>query len=182
MNKNIYRDFQICIGVPLTRFSKISFSIWLKINSKPGWPGGGFQLDLGRNAGLSQKSSEALFQKFHLIRILLANTSKSFRDLWTSEKSIPFSKTWISISDNALSLRLKIVLEQNELGRRLSSLMVVFVGKLSDHTTELPIAKFNLESSFLNLPELRAVLHLIYLRNWFYSPHLVLDHLSYRMR
>ena len=180
MNKNIYRDFQICIGVPLTRFSKIYFSIWLKINSKPGWPGGGFQLDLGRNAGLSQKSFEALFQKFHLIRILLANTSKSFRNLWTSEKSIPFSK--ISISDNALSPRLKIVLEQNKLGRRLSSLMVVLVGKLSDHTKELPIAKFNLESSVLNLPELKAVLHLIYLRNCFYSSLLVLDHMSYRMR
>ena len=55
-------------GESLTSFSKISFSIWLKINPKPGW-------------------------KFDLTRLLLANSSKSFRssgslrNLWTAEKS-----------------------------------------------------------------------------------------------
>ena len=96
---------------------KIYFSIWLKSNSKSGWRGGGFQLDLGQNAGLSEKSSEGSFWKFHLLCILLANSSKSFRssgsfrDLWTGKKFNPFLKTWISISDNALWLRLKTVLE-----------------------------------------------------------------------
>ena len=63
--------------------------------------------------------------------------------------------------------------------------MVAFVGKPSDLTTELPIAKSCCPPQnhrFVNLPELKAVLHLIYLRNCFYSPLLVLDHLSYRMR
>ena len=93
------------IGVEsLTRCSKISSSIWLKNNSKPRWLWAGFQIDLGHNAGLSEKSSESSYQKFHLIRILLANCSKSLwssgslRDLWTGKNSKPFSKTWISIS------------------------------------------------------------------------------------
>ena len=134
----------------LTRFSKISFSIWLENNSKPGWPGGRFQLDLGQNAGLSEELSEGSFRKFHLIHVLLANSSNSFqssgslRDLWTGEKSNTFSKTWISISDNALWLRLKTVLEQNEPTRRSSSEMVVFVGKPSDLTTELSLHIINI--------------------------------------
>ena len=107
------------IGVEsLIRFSKICFSIWLKSNSKPGWPGGGFQLDLGLNSGLSEKSSEGSLRKFYLIRIFLANSSKSFRnsgslrDLLTGKKFNPFSKTWISIFNDALWVRLKTVLEQ----------------------------------------------------------------------
>ena len=134
----------------LTRFSKIYFSIWLENNSKPGWPGGGFQLDLGQNAGLSEELSEGSFRKFHLIHVLLANSSNSFqssgsiRDLWTGEKSNTFSKTWISISDNPLWLRLKTVLEQNEPTRRSSSEMVVFVGKPSDLTTELSLHIINI--------------------------------------
>ena len=116
----------------LASFSKKSLSTWVKSNSKP---------------GLWEKSSEVSFWKFHLIRILQANSSKSFRssgslrDLWSGQKSNAFFKTWISKSDNALWLRLKIVLEQNWPARRPSSVMVAFVGKPSDLTTELPIAK-----------------------------------------
>ena len=50
---------------------KISFSSWLKISSNPGWLGGGFQLDLGQNTGLLEKSSEEWCLKFHLMHILL---------------------------------------------------------------------------------------------------------------
>ena len=86
--------------------------------------------------------------------IFLANSSKSFqssgslKDLRTGEKSNPFSKTWISISDNALWLKLKTVLVQNEPARRPSSVMVASVGKPADLTTESSTAKSSLESLF----------------------------------
>ena len=136
---------------------------------------------------LSEKSSEGSFRKFHLTRIFLANSSKFFRssgslkDLWTGEKSNPSSKTWILIPDNALWLRLKTVLEQNVSARRPSSVMVAFVAKPSDLTTELPIAKSCSKSSLCK-SELKSVFHLIYLWNCLYSLLLVLNHLSYRMR
>ena len=87
--------------------------------------------------------------------IFLANSSKSFqssgslKDLWTGEKSNPFSKTWISVSDNALQLRLKTVLEQSVPARCPSSVIVAFVGKPSDLTTELPILTLNFKEAWV---------------------------------
>ena len=159
----------------LTRFSKTSFSIWLKNNYKLGGPGRVFQLDLGQNAGSSEKYSEVSFWKFHLIRILRTKSSISFRSsgslryLWTGEKSNPFSKTWIAISDNALWQRLKTVLEQNVPARRPSSVMVGFVGKASDLTTELPIAKSYLESSFCKSTRIESSSSSNLLTKFFYS-------------
>ena len=65
----------------LGRPFKIYFTSWLKKSFKPGWPGGGFQLDLGWNTGLSKKSSEGWSLKLQLICILLEKSSNSFHSL-----------------------------------------------------------------------------------------------------
>ena len=78
--------------------------------------------------------------------ILLENSSKSFlssgsfKDFWIGAKSNPFSKTWISIFESTLWLRLRTVLEQNEPWRRPSSVTVALVDKPSDLTMGLPIS------------------------------------------
>ena len=54
------------------------FSTLLKETSKLGWPVGGFQDDLDRNAGMVLKFSEGSFLKCHFILICGQNSSKCF--------------------------------------------------------------------------------------------------------
>ena len=78
-------------------------------------------------------------------------SSGSFIDFWIDAKSNPFSKTWISISESTLWLRLKTVLEQNEPWRRPSSVTVALVDKPSDLTMGLPISCCVSGSAFYKL-------------------------------
>ena len=102
--------------VPIS--SNNSFSTLLKKTSKLGWPVGGFQDDLDRNAGMVLKLSEDSFLKCHFILIRRQNSSKSFLNsgsftlFWIGAKSNPFSKTLISSSESTLRLKLKTVSEQ----------------------------------------------------------------------
>lgn len=96
-----------CINIEsFRRPLKIYFSSWLKRSSIPGWPGVGFQLDIGQSSGLSENYSEGWSLKFHLMRILLEKSSKSFLncgsfiDFWIGAKSNFFSKVWILISES----------------------------------------------------------------------------------
>ena len=97
---------------------KGSCSTLLKNTSKLGYPVGGFHDDLDRNAGISLKLFEGLFQKCHFICIRLQNSSKSCFNsgsltfLCISTKCNHFSKTLISSSDSTLLLKLKLVSEQ----------------------------------------------------------------------
>ena len=58
--------------------SNNSFSALLKKTPKLGWPVGGFQDDLDRNAAMVLKFSEGSFSKCHFILICRQNLSKSF--------------------------------------------------------------------------------------------------------
>ena len=111
---------------------KISFSSWLKKTSNPEWTGRGFQLDLGRNAVLSED----------FLR------SGLFIDFWIGAKSNSFWKTWISFSESTLKLKLKTVYER---WRRSSSVTVTLVDKTLDFTMGLPISFCVPSSTFCKL-------------------------------
>ena len=98
--------------------ANISFSISLKNTSREGWSLGGFHEDLGVNEGVSLNSQVGSLRKYYLRRILLQNSSKSFRSsgsfilLWIGAYSRPFSRTFISLSVKTFRVKLNIVSEQ----------------------------------------------------------------------
>lgn len=105
-----------------------------------------------------------LLQRMSFLRSFLKSfLQKSF--LSSVSKSNAFFKTWISISESTIWLRLKTVLGKNEPWRRPSSVTVTLVDRPSDFTMGLPISCCVLCSMFWKLIKTKEGLHPRYLQN-----------------
>ena len=101
---------------------KSLYSTWLKYTSKLGWPWGGFQEDLGENAGISLKFSEISFRKYHFIlthlyRILLSLFSilAHSPSCEIAQNLAPFLKLWFHFWIKLCHLNWRQCLSRNNL-------------------------------------------------------------------